>query len=218
MWNFLDLVNLNDNLSVLLETLLCFLLAWFYWNCHHKSLQVKSLCFRFQLMDCNELSLNSFCSFCRISCLGKSLHNITGSLQILSGIFVMISTFLYPMGWGVERIASVCIDISPFFPGECSLGYSFYSAIFAITIAMICGVLSLKAEKASMNPTIKRRIEQGNERLVFAPWLKWKWRISQSSTYLVVRKLTFLITQLNLRKVVHKHCEISRALVNVQHN
>lgn len=113
--------------------------------------------------------LCSFLSFCRQSIFGKSLHTVTGSLQILSSIFIMISLFLYPIGWSSERIASVCLDISPFHPGECSLGYSFYSSIMAITVSMLCGVLSLKAEKASMDPTIKRRIEEGNERLVFAP-------------------------------------------------
>jgi LHFPL tetraspan subfamily member protein len=97
------------------------------------------------------------------------LHTVTGSIQILSGIFVMISMFLYPLGWSVERIASVCVDMSPFYPGECSLGYSFYSAIAAILVSFLCGVLSLTAEKANMNPAIKRRIEEGDERLVFAP-------------------------------------------------
>lgn len=108
-------------------------------------------------------------SFCRQSILGKSLHTITGSFQILSGIFAMIATFLYPLGWNTERITSVCIDMSAFHPGDCSLGYSFYSSVVGIIVAMLCGLLSLKAEKASMDPTIKRRIEEGNERLVFAP-------------------------------------------------
>lgn len=62
-------------------------------------------------------------SFCRQSVFGKSVQTVTGSLQILSGIFVMISTFLYPLGWNVEsRIANVCLDLSPFHPGDCSLG------------------------------------------------------------------------------------------------
>lgn len=113
--------------------------------------------------------LCTFLSFCRQSVLGKSLHTVTGSLQILSCIFIMTSVFLYPIGWSSERIASVCLDISPFYPGECSLGYSFYSSLIAIVVAMFCGVFSLKAEKVSMDPTIKRRIEEGNERLVFAP-------------------------------------------------
>lgn len=113
--------------------------------------------------------LCTFLSFCRQSVLGKSLHTVTGSLQILSCIFIMISVFLYPIGWSSERIASVCLDISPFYSGECSLGYSFYSALVAIVVSMFCGVLSLKVEKVSMDPRIKRRIEEGNERLVFAP-------------------------------------------------
>lgn len=108
-------------------------------------------------------------SFCRQAILGKSLHTITGSFQILSGIFAMIATFLYPLGWTSDRITSVCIDMSAFHPGDCSLGYSFYSSVIGIGVAMICGLLSLKAEKASLDPTIKRRIEEGNERLVFAP-------------------------------------------------
>lgn len=113
--------------------------------------------------------LCTFLSFCRQSLCGKSLHNITGCLQILSCIFIMISVFLYPIGWSSERIASVCIDISPFYPGDCSLGYSFYSSLIAIVTSMLSGVLSLKAEKVSLDPSIKRRIEEGNERLVFAP-------------------------------------------------
>lgn len=108
-------------------------------------------------------------SFCRQAILGKSLHTITGSFQILSGIFAMIATFFYPLGWNTERITSVCIDMSAFHPGECWLGYSFYSSVMGIVLAMLCGLLSLKAEKSSLDPAIKRRIEEGNERLVFAP-------------------------------------------------
>ncbi|CRK99929.1 CLUMA_CG013229, isoform A [Clunio marinus] len=114
-------------------------------------------------------SVFSLLSFCRQSLFGKSLHSVTGSLQILSGIFVMVAIFTYPIGWDAERVAVVCHDISPFYPGECSLGYSFYSSILLIITSFICGFLSLKAEKASMNPSIQRRIEEGNERLVFAP-------------------------------------------------
>lgn len=130
------------------------------------------LSYVFMLLGFLVLSATCLCtliSFCRQACLGKSLHIITGSFQILSGIFVLVATFLYPIGWGVDRIASVCIDMSPFYLGECSLGYSFYSAIAAIAVSMLCGILSLTAEKASMDPTIQRRIEEGNERLVFAP-------------------------------------------------
>lgn len=134
----------------------------FFWKL---SYVFMALGFALLTMTC----LCTICSCCRQSFLGKSLHTVTGSVQILSGIFVMIAIFLYPLGWSVERIASVCVDISPFFPGECALGYSFYSAIAAIVVAFLCGVLSLKAEKANMNPSIKRRIEEGNERLVFAP-------------------------------------------------
>lgn len=126
----------------------------------------------FMLLGFLVLSFTCLCtliSFCRQALFGKSLHTVTGSLQVLACIFILISVFLYPIGWNSERIASVCIDVSPFYPGECSLGYSFYSALFAIGVSMICGVLSLKVEKVSMDPSIKRRIEEGDERLVFAP-------------------------------------------------
>lgn len=134
----------------------------FFWKL---SYAFMALGFALLTMTC----LCTICSCCRQTFLGKSLHTVTGSIQILSGIFIMIATFLYPLGWSEERIASVCVDISPFFPGECSLGYSFYSSIAAIVVAFLCGVLSLKAEKANMNPSIKRRLQEGNERLVFAP-------------------------------------------------
>lgn len=133
----------------------------FFWKLSYVFMLLGFMLLSFTCLCC-------FISFCRQSCVGKSLHNITGSLQILSGIFVMISTFLYPIGWDSERITSVCMG-SPFYPGECSLGYSFYSSIFSIVIAFLCGVLSLKAEKASLNPSVKRRIEEGDERIVFVP-------------------------------------------------
>lgn len=60
--------------------------------------------------------------------------------------------------------------MSYFHPGECSFGYAFYAAVLGIVLAMLCGLLSLKVEKATLNPSIKRRIEEGNERLVFARW------------------------------------------------
>jgi LHFPL tetraspan subfamily member protein len=109
-------------------------------------------------------------SFCKSVILGKSLHSTNGFLQFFGGTLALISAFFYPFGWQIDsRISIICIDISPFYPGECDLGFSFYSAVVGVVISMVCGVLSLKAEKASMNPSIKRRIEEGNERLVFAP-------------------------------------------------
>jgi LHFPL tetraspan subfamily member protein len=133
----------------------------FFWK-----LAYCFMCLSFALLCITTLC--ALISFCRQSFMGKSLHSVTGSLQILSMIFAMISTFTYPLGWSTERITNVCIDLSPYYPGECNLGYSFYAAIAGIVVATICGILSLKAEKSTLNPSIKTRIEEGNERLVFA--------------------------------------------------
>ncbi|CAO1368709.1 unnamed protein product [Diamesa tonsa] len=108
-------------------------------------------------------------SCCRQSIFGKSIHTVTGCLQMLAGILVLIATSFYPIGWGNDRVVALCGDSSPFYPSDCSIGYSFYSAVAGIFCCFICGFVSLKAEKANMSTTVKRRLEEGGEKLVCVP-------------------------------------------------
>lgn len=117
-----------------------------------------SVTFAFVLLSC-----------CRQSLFGKSVHSVTGCLQVTSGIIAMLSTFIYPLGWNIERISSVCIDSSAFSPGECAVGYSLYASVAGILFSMCSGVFSLQAEKSSMSENVQRRLEDCGEHLVFVP-------------------------------------------------
>ncbi|KAG4073718.1 hypothetical protein HA402_000942 [Bradysia odoriphaga] len=125
---------------------------------------------------------------CRQSLFGKSIHNMAGSAQVVSGISVMIAVFLHPIGWGAKRVIRMCgADSEAFYPSECSigktlrhnidrnrqlfiniLGWSLYCAVVGIVLCFICAGISLKAETSNMHSNVKRRIESG-ERLVCVP-------------------------------------------------
>ncbi|GAB0094593.1 lipoma HMGIC fusion partner-like 2 protein [Sergentomyia squamirostris] len=103
---------------------------------------------------------------CRQSVLGKSIHTLTGSAQAFAGIAIMIALFLHPLGWGAKRVLRLCGDSEAFYPGDCAIGWALYCAVGGMSLAFSCALISLKAESASMDATVKRRVEAG-ERLVF---------------------------------------------------
>lgn len=105
----------------------------------------------------------------RQSCIGKSLHTITGAIQMVAGIAILISLFLHPLAWNAKRMIKLCgTEVEPYYLGECSIGWAFYSAVAGTLISFICAGISLCAEKSNMNPRVKRRIEEG-EKLVCVP-------------------------------------------------
>ncbi|XP_037947450.1 LHFPL tetraspan subfamily member 2a protein-like [Teleopsis dalmanni] len=106
---------------------------------------------------------------CRQSAFGKSIHNMTACLQVISGISVMLTLFLHPLGWGARRVQMLCgVDAEPFYPANCTIGISFYCAVSGVILAFICAGISLKAENSNMRSRVKRRVE-GGERLVCIP-------------------------------------------------
>lgn len=106
---------------------------------------------------------------CRQSIFGKSIHNITGCAQVVSGICVMMSLFLHPLGWGAKRVTVLCgADVEAFYPAMCTIGWSFYCAICGSILCFLCAGISLKAESSNLRSKVKRRIEDG-ERLVCVP-------------------------------------------------
>lgn len=106
---------------------------------------------------------------CRQSILGKSIHTVTGSGQIVAGILIMIAIFLHPLGWGENRVKSLCTqDAEPFYPADCDLGWALYCAVVSVLLCFLCGAISLKAESGNLSSRVKRRVE-GGERLVCVP-------------------------------------------------
>ncbi|XP_055374568.1 LHFPL tetraspan subfamily member 2a protein [Condylostylus longicornis] len=129
-------------------------------------------CMFFMSMGCVILALTvllTMVTCCRQSIFGKSIHNLTACAQVISGICVMLGVFLHPLGWGAKRVIILCgSDSEAFNPGMCTIGFSFYSAIFGIILCFICAGISLKAEASNMRAHVKRRVEEG-DRLVCVP-------------------------------------------------
>ncbi|XP_018802193.1 PREDICTED: lipoma HMGIC fusion partner-like 2 protein [Bactrocera latifrons] len=106
---------------------------------------------------------------CRQSAFGKSIHNMTGCVQVVSAISIMLALFLHPLAWGAPRVQLLCgADAEPFYPAGCSIGISFYCAVAGAVLCFICAGISLKAESSNMRMRVKRRVEEGN-RLVCIP-------------------------------------------------
>lgn len=100
---------------------------------------------------------------CKQSLLGKSIHTITGSAQVIAGICVMFALFLHPLGWGTKRVKTLCShEAEAFYPAECQIGWALYSAIAGVLLCFLCGSISLKAESANMRSKVRRRVEEGD--------------------------------------------------------
>ncbi|KAM7345885.1 LHFPL tetraspan subfamily member 2a protein isoform 1-T4 [Cochliomyia hominivorax] len=102
-------------------------------------------------------------SCCRQSIIGKSIHNMTACAQVIAGISILISLFLYPLGWSAQRVQLLCgPDVEPFYTAACSVGISFYCATVGLVLCFVCAGISLKAESSNMRPRVMRRVEEGD--------------------------------------------------------
>lgn len=111
----------------------------------------------------------SVLSGCRQSVFGKSIHSATGSCQVFAGILVLFCLFLHPLGWGSERVVTLCgPDAEAFYYSDCQIGLAMYSAILSVFLCFFCAYLSLLAESGNLRSVVKRRVEQG-EKLVCVP-------------------------------------------------
>jgi hypothetical protein len=91
---------------------------------------------------CSTVALTILTCF-RQSIFGKSIHNLTGSAQVLSGILVMVSLFLHPLGWGANRVIRMCgPDAEAFYPAECSIGNN--ESMFSIQTSNLIFILFLR--------------------------------------------------------------------------
>ena len=101
----------------------------------------------------------SMASCCRQSLFKKSIHNLAGSGQVMAGISIMVALFLHPLGWGAQRVISLCgPDAEAFYPADCVIGSSMYCAISGLCFIFLSAFLSLKAEAANLR---QHRIEEG---------------------------------------------------------
>ncbi|KAL1131380.1 hypothetical protein AAG570_010997 [Ranatra chinensis] len=101
-------------------------------------------------------------SCCIQSINKKSIFTITGSVQALAGLLYILGMVMYAAGWGSARVVRLCGgEAHPFYLGDCSLGWSIYSAVFGITLTLITACLSISAEKTTSSDRVTRHIEKG---------------------------------------------------------
>lgn len=78
-----------------------------------------------------------------------------------SGLFLLLGLILYPAGWGCQKAIDCGRHASPYKPGDCSLGWAFYTATGGTVLTFICAVFSAQAEIATSSDKVQEEIEEG---------------------------------------------------------
>lgn len=79
-----------------------------------------------------------------------------------AGLFLILGLILYPAGWGCQKAIGYCGHYaSAYKPGDCSLGWAFYTAIGGTVLTFVCAVFSAQAEIATSSDKVQEEIEEG---------------------------------------------------------
>lgn len=104
----------------------------------------------------------TFLSFCTRTLFGKSIFILSGLVQTIAGLFLIAGMFLYPFGWGSERVKKICGKYtSAFVIDECNLGWAAYSCIIGIALVFVSAILSIQADKSANNNKVEGEITKG---------------------------------------------------------
>lgn len=107
------------------------------------------------------VALVSVFTMCVQSIMRKSIFNVCGLLQGIAGLFLLLGLILYPAGWGCQKAIDCGRYASPYKPGDCSLGWAFYTATGGTVLTFICAVFSAQAEIATSSDKVQEEIEEG---------------------------------------------------------
>ncbi|XP_077993291.1 LHFPL tetraspan subfamily member 2 protein-like [Glandiceps talaboti] len=108
-------------------------------------------------------------SCCIRSICKKSIFTISGLLQAVAGLLLIVGLVLYPAGWGAPRIKDLCgLEAGAFQIAECHPGWAFYTAIGATCLAFICSVLSIQADVSTSTDKVQSEILEGKN-LILLP-------------------------------------------------
>ncbi|XP_074661429.1 LHFPL tetraspan subfamily member 2a protein-like [Tubulanus polymorphus] len=106
--------------------------------------------------------ITAIVSLCFRSMCKKDIFTLTGLLQSLSGLLLILALVLYPAGWGSMRVQRVCgLESSLYYMGNCDLGWAFYSCIGGTVLVIICAMLSIQASAATSSRKVEEQIMQG---------------------------------------------------------
>lgn len=101
-------------------------------------------------------------SLCVRAICKKSIFTVSGLIQSIAGLFLIIAMVLYPAGWGSARIVKLCgEDAGAYGIGDCSIGWAFYACVGGTILVFICSVLSIQAERATSSDKVEAEILDG---------------------------------------------------------
>jgi len=98
------------------------------------------------------------------SIYNKSLYNIVGCIQAVTGLFFLLAVIFYMAGWGNYRVLKLCgQDAAPFTVGDCSLGSSYFYAVLGVIMMFVCACISVLVERSTCNYRVNKRIHAGHK-------------------------------------------------------
>ncbi|XP_033124236.1 LHFPL tetraspan subfamily member 2a protein-like [Anneissia japonica] len=104
----------------------------------------------------------AFISLCKRSICHKSIFTVSGFVQAVAGLFIIIALCLYPIGWGSESVKQVCgQDADPFQVGDCRIGWAYFTAMGSTVLLFVCSILSVQADISTSQDEIQDEINKG---------------------------------------------------------
>ncbi|XP_012251871.1 LHFPL tetraspan subfamily member 2 protein [Athalia rosae] len=107
---------------------------------------------------------------CCVQSIGKkSIFDLAGVAQSIAGITYLLGMTLYAGGWGSERVQRLCgEEAAPFYLGDCTLGWAFYSAVLGVLLTFVSAVLSGQAEKSTASDKVQDEMNEGKTLICLA--------------------------------------------------
>lgn len=105
---------------------------------------------------------SALASVCIQSIFGKSIFTVSGLLQSIAALLLVIGQLLYTFGWSSRRVRDVCgDDAGPFVLDHCHIGVSFYGCMAGTALVFVCGLLSMRAETSTSTDQVEKLILDG---------------------------------------------------------
>ncbi|CAD5113993.1 DgyrCDS3157 [Dimorphilus gyrociliatus] len=108
-------------------------------------------------------AISSVISICVKSICRKSIFTLTGLVQSIAGLLLVVGIVLFPAGWGSDANTKICGDgVSPFYVGACQLGWASYAIGLATIIIFGAAALSMYADSSTSTDQAEREILNGH--------------------------------------------------------
>lgn len=101
-------------------------------------------------------------SLCVQAIFKKSIFTVSGLIQSIAGLFLIVGMVLYPSGWGSERVQNLCGEnTGPFLIDRCSMGWAFFGCMGGTVLVFISAILSIHAETSTSSDRVEKEILDG---------------------------------------------------------